>query len=149
VKNQYVGDFNDYVKYTLLRSVVRAGLPLVVCWMLTPDDAPAEGQKLEYLSRSRDLRHFDPELFDHLADLIGRGDRTTSAMEDTSLFPNTFFFRPVLEDRLNARVAYFRELWQDVAAPSVIFFDPDNGFGAAHSQCRVPCRGTARALSGT
>jgi hypothetical protein len=128
VKNQYVGDFNDYVKYALLRSIVRAGLPLVVCWMLTPDDAPAEGQKLTYLSRPREFRHFDPELFDHLASVVAADERTTSAMEHASLFPNTAFFGPILGDDLGARRAYFRDLWRNVAAPSVIFFDPDNGF---------------------
>ena len=47
MKDQYVGDVNDYVKYGFLRalSAARAG-PLVVCWMLTPSDEGPDGGKV-------------------------------------------------------------------------------------------------------
>ena len=39
MKEQYVGDENDYRKYALLRALAATGLKLGVCWMLTPPEA--------------------------------------------------------------------------------------------------------------
>jgi hypothetical protein len=39
VKNQYLGDINDYRKYGLLRALTNGGeIKTAICWMLTPDD---------------------------------------------------------------------------------------------------------------
>ncbi|MET8524070.1 hypothetical protein [Nocardioides sp. NPDC004968] len=62
MKEQYVGDVNDYRKYALLRLLSRSGLKLGVCWMLTPNDGRSDGNKLGYLDQAKQERH-DPELF--------------------------------------------------------------------------------------
>jgi len=50
MKNQYVGDINDYHKYGLLRSLKQAtGLDILISWMLTSDDTSKDGGKTEYL----------------------------------------------------------------------------------------------------
>jgi hypothetical protein len=128
MKNQYVGDFNDFVKYAILRAVVGADLPVALCWMLTADDAPAEGQKLKYLRRPAEFRHLDPRLFDDLSVIVARGERTIQAVEDAQLFSDMVFYGRVLEDAPSARAVYFRDLWPGVPTASVVFFDPDNGF---------------------
>jgi len=55
MKNQFVGDINDYYKYGLLRILSCLGKKEIgVCWMLTPD-------RTEYLEDPRKWRDFDPD----------------------------------------------------------------------------------------
>ena len=52
MKNQYVGDVNDYRKYGLLRCLVSSGeLRTLVAWMLTPDDDSSDGKLRGYPER--------------------------------------------------------------------------------------------------
>jgi hypothetical protein len=131
VKDQYVGDVNDYAKYAILRSVLKQGLPVALCWMLTRDDGTADGRKLRYLSRPTDYRSLDPSLFDHLAHVVGGDRRSISALEEDRLFPGTAFFGGVLEDERGPRRSYFRDLWATLRGERVVFFDPDNGLAVA------------------
>ncbi len=49
MKNQYVGDVNDYLKYGLIRTLVKGRhLKAGVFWMLTDDDKRGDGEKIEY-----------------------------------------------------------------------------------------------------
>ena len=49
MKEQYVGDISDYRKYALLRALAGpGGLKPRVCWMLTPPDQRADGNKVGY-----------------------------------------------------------------------------------------------------
>jgi hypothetical protein len=65
LKDQYFGDVNDFRKYGLLRALgVSEDLRLGVCWMLTEGDNRTDGNVLGYLSKPREFRHRDPELFD-------------------------------------------------------------------------------------
>jgi len=131
MKNQYVGDFNDYVKYAILRALAKHGLPVVLCWMLTPNDESGEGRKLQYLRRPDQYRGFDPALFDRLSQVVADGDRSISAVEDRDLFPGTRFYAGLLDDEQQARQAYFDGLWDSLERQCVVFFDPDNGLPVA------------------
>ncbi|MHA1553313.1 MAG: hypothetical protein ACTSU0_02760, partial [Alphaproteobacteria bacterium] len=54
MKEQYLGDINDYRKYALLRALADHGrVKIGACWMLTPSDGGNDGRK-------RDL-HEKPE----------------------------------------------------------------------------------------
>ena len=56
MKNQYAGDVNDYVKYSLVRKLVAAAQARVVtvCWMRTLDDDRTDGESLpEVIGRAR------------------------------------------------------------------------------------------------
>jgi hypothetical protein len=67
VKHQYVGDINDYRKYALLRALAAGGANHIgVCWMLTPSDERSDGNRLDYLAKPTQHRHFEPALFDVL-----------------------------------------------------------------------------------
>jgi hypothetical protein len=64
VKEQYVGDVNDYRKYALLRALADGGRTKIgVAWMLTPPDGRPDGNMLAYLEKPS-FRTFDPGLFD-------------------------------------------------------------------------------------
>jgi hypothetical protein len=71
MKNQYFGDVNDYRKYGLLRTLTATGqISTAVCWMLTPDDSSSDGRFIDYLKHPETWRHFDPELFDQLKQIV-------------------------------------------------------------------------------
>jgi hypothetical protein len=130
VKDQYVGDYNDFVKYALLRAILAQELPLVVCWMLTEDDGSSEGGKLAYLEKPSAFRHLDPDAFDAMAQLVGSGSRSVAEVETSGLLlPGAAYFSRRLADNSSSRSVFFRELWRQ--PPSVLFFDPDNGFEVA------------------
>jgi hypothetical protein len=128
VKDQYVGDYNDFVKYALLRAILAQELPLLVCWMLTPDDRSSEGGKLAYLERPSTFRHLDPEAFDAMAEIVA-GSRSVAQVEASELLTGVDYFSRRLEDHSSSRSVFFRELWRQ--PPAVTFFDPDNGFEVA------------------
>jgi hypothetical protein len=65
MKEQYVGDLNDYRKYALLRALAAGGENrIAVAWMLTPPDDRNDGNKRAYLDQPEKHRRFDPDLFD-------------------------------------------------------------------------------------
>ena len=75
MKEQYVGDINDYRKYALLRALAGEGaVKIGVCWMLTPSDGRADGNRLGYL-RKPAFSEFDPPLFDLLATVMDAPDQ--------------------------------------------------------------------------
>ncbi len=72
MKDQYVGDVNDYRKYGLLRAFQSAGAhQLLVAWMLTPDDGGSDGNLRSYLQKSPRWERFDPELYNRLVAVLG------------------------------------------------------------------------------
>jgi hypothetical protein len=128
VKDQYVGDINDFEKYAALRSLATAsGLPLVVCWMLTAADDSGEGANTGYLHDTARYRHLDPHVFDRLAQIVAADERSVAAVERHGVLDEATFVGRRLEDHLASRVAFFRELWSAVRDPSLVFFDPDIG----------------------
>ena len=104
MKDQYVGDVSDYVKYGFLRALnaARAG-PLVVCWMLTPSDEGPDGGKVGYLGLPERYRGGDTELFDALGDLVRAGRRSVEAVEQAELLPGASLLSPVVSDRADQR----------------------------------------------
>ena len=97
MKNQYFGDINDYKKYGLLRSIIRATeFRVLVAWMMTPDDGGADGKFIKYLQRPQEYAHHDPALFDGLNDLLARNrDRYVGLIEDTDLIPGARYFSAI------------------------------------------------------
>ena len=61
MKNQYVGDINDYRKYGLLRSLQTVSdMRLLVSWMLTKDDGSSDGKFIDYLKNPKKWEKYDP-----------------------------------------------------------------------------------------
>lgn len=127
MKEQYVGDVNDYRKYALLRLLGRAGLKLGVCWMLTPNDERSDGNKLSYLDQPSYEPH-DPELFALLRQVKDAPDaRRLMLIENSEVLPGTIFVTTVVPDALFERQMWFRQASKILADTDLIFFDPDNG----------------------
>jgi hypothetical protein len=130
VKNQYVGDINDYVKFAFLRRVIGGGIDLTVCWMLTSDDEGKDGSRRGYLDQPERFRRHDPDLFDTLAGDL-RHARDIKGIEEGGVLPNARFLSDLLEDDDRLRAIYFRRVVAALPPKSLIFFDPDNGLDVA------------------
>jgi len=128
MKEQYVGDVNDYRKYALLRHLAQQGrIRIGVCWMLTPPDA---GNLRDYLKQADRWRGYDPELFDQIRAVIEqRETNRLGAIESSGIIPNARFVDALLTDKTK-RATYFEAALSDLAEADLIFFDPDNGVAA-------------------
>src|ERR1700741_4400774 len=93
MQNRYVADIGDYVKLAILRALA-PGRRLGVAWWLFPDETHnRDGSHREYLQDPRKWRHFDPILFDALADIAAAGIRNVQALEAPPLLPGALYFR--------------------------------------------------------
>lgn len=127
MKEQYVGDINDYRKYALLRLLSRSGLRLGVCWMLTPNDERSDGNKLSYLDQPKQERH-DPELFALLRRVRDEPDaRRLVLIEGSEILPRVVFVNTSVPEPLFERQLWFKQAGAALAETDLIFFDPDNG----------------------
>lgn len=127
MKEQYVGDVNDYRKYALLRLLSRSGLRLGVCWMLTPNDGRSDGNKLGYLDQPKQKRH-DPELFALLQRVRNEPDtRRLVLIEGSEILPGAVFVNTIVPEPLFERQLWFKQASAALAQTDLVFFDPDNG----------------------
>lgn len=127
MKEQYVGDVNDYRKYALLRLLGRSGLRLGVCWMLTPNDGRSDGNKLGYLDQVKQERR-DPELFALLRRVRDEPDaRRLILIEGSEILPRAVFVNTIVPEPLFERQLWFKQASAALAETDLIFFDPDNG----------------------
>jgi len=129
VKNQYVGDINDFRKYGLIRTLTGEGeLRSGVCWMLTPDDGRTDGRFLDYLDEPQQWRGFDTKAFDAMHQIVhDHKRRDVSLVKDSSVLPSAAFFAPVLDDDRESRASYFAGAKVALRGVQLLFFDPDNG----------------------
>ena len=132
MKNQYFGDVNDYLKYSLLRAIAGGPTtPLLICWMLTADDGKSDGSLTQYLTQPDRFRAVDPPLFDALLVALENGQRTVEIIERLDLIPGASYHSQVLTDSAESRTTYLEALWSLAPAHEAVFFDPDNGFAPA------------------
>ncbi|ROR32204.1 hypothetical protein [Inmirania thermothiophila] len=124
MKDQYVGDVNDYLKYGLLRAAARAGTRLLVAWMRTPPDGGTHGRRRGYLRRPEAWRDADPPLFDALAAATAP---SLAWVEGSGLLPGARFFGDAVPAGRAARAAWRRRLLAAAADADLVFLDPDNG----------------------
>lgn len=133
MKNQYTGDVNDFCKYGLLRALTAHGkCRATVAWMLTPDDASADGRKLGYLRSPDRWRWRDPDLFDALRLIVSDGQpRTVAAVEAAGVLPGARFVTEHVPRARVDRAEHFGGVLRAAAGSELLFFDPDNGLEIA------------------
>ena len=129
MKEQYVGDVNDYRKYALLRALSgNDHLKIGICWMLTPADGSSDGDMRDYLGQPDVWRPYDPELFDVLKRSVReRHASRLRFVEDSGIIESALYFNDCLSDEREARQQYFDRALANFTAVDLVFFDPDNG----------------------
>lgn len=134
MQDNYVGDIGDYGKYGLLRTITASGLSLAVNWyQVRPLESKTEtannrriqqdGKYTSYLSSPEQYRHYDPELFDCLFELVKK-NRTIEAVEKSGVV-TADFFGEILTGK-DRNVWHERGL-EKTSGAQVVFLDPDNG----------------------
>jgi len=126
MKNQFVGDINEYYKYSLLRLLSgnrEEHIKVGICWMLTPDEG------LRYLDEPTEWLQHDPDLFHFLEAVKAQETRSVARIEASGLLPSpTFdFFREPLQGGRPKRQEFFAKTLNQFSDADLIFFDPDTG----------------------
>lgn len=126
MKDQYVGDINDFAKYQLLRLAEGYFERILVAWMLTAKDGRSDGGQTSYLA---DPAHeaTDPELFKALSRLVADGRRSVSAVEASGALPGCSFHSAPMPSSSRERAQYFEALTDQADPETLVFLDPDNG----------------------
>lgn len=125
MKNQFVGDINDFHKYGLLHILTGKGkFRTGVCWMRRPDESSAGG----YLNRPGWWQKYDPPLFRSLRGELSP-ERSIRQAEHLEVLPRKrfLFFRNYISDGKVERERYFDRMLEKFQDVKLIFFDPDTG----------------------
>lgn len=131
MKDQYVGDVSDYLKYAMLRAWSARGLSVALGWMRTEPDVRSDGGLIRYLGRPERYRELDPELFDGLARLVATDQRSVRNVVELELIAGSFSYEALLQDDHEARDAWFAGLARGAKEAQIMFLDPDNGLEVA------------------
>lgn len=126
MKDQYVGDINDFAKYQLLRLAETHFSIILIAWMLTKADGRRDGGQTSYLTEA-DSGQADPELHAILSALVSEGRRSITALETSGALPGCGFHSLPLPTGGAEREGYFRTLSERAGPNTLVFFDPDNG----------------------
>jgi hypothetical protein len=129
MKNQYVGDINDYFKYGILRTLAAGGFtPMHIGWMLTPDDSRSDGSLTSYLSQPANYASYDPALFELMGSVFKPGcERSIGLIETGNILPGAEFESALVPQALAEREAYMQRIAAGAVGKELIFLDPDNG----------------------
>ena len=87
MQDRYVGDIGDYLKLGILRAL-SPGYRLGIAWWLYPDESHnRDGRHIGYLHRPDQWRHYDPKLFDALAQIVSTARGTFGHWKRPVFFP--------------------------------------------------------------
>jgi hypothetical protein len=116
MKDQYVGDINDFFKYSILEEIEKSlNKKILVVWMLTK----SEGMVLDY----KNLEEYNKPLYKKLRDIIFPNKRSIKSIE--SIYGNYTYQSDYLKK--SNRTKYFDEVKEKAEKCNLLFFDPDNG----------------------
>jgi hypothetical protein len=116
MKDQYVGDINDFFKYSILETIEKTlNKKILVVWMLTK----SEGMDIGYSH----CKKYNEPLYSRLQKIVSSNKREVKAIEE--IYKNYIYHSDFLEKR--TRAEYFNDVEKKSKTIDVIFFDPDKG----------------------
>lgn len=126
MRDQYVGDISDLLKFSFLRALAKDDRKLGVAWYyIAEGDGGPDGQHVEWQTEDH-WRDLDGELFVKLASLP---ERTVAALERSGVCPvGTLFHGEPVPDR-SARAPWCDRKNAALDDADIVFLDPDNGLG--------------------
>lgn len=134
MKNQYIGDINDYKKYSLIEIISEVlNEKILIAWMLTDGDSRNDGNKLDYLENNRNDRQLNPELFDKLIS-IDMSKREIKDVQELLGDKYNYYSEPLFDNK-EERTKYFETLLEEAKKVGIVFFDPDNGIEVKSVKC--------------
>jgi len=130
MRDQYVGDISDYLKFAFLRAVTPYYTQLGMAWYYLPEhDGRPDGNHTEYLAEPAWLQ-LDPPLYHSLKTLP---ERSVASLESADFWPTRPHFHrtPVATP---TRHKWVETMAADLDTADFIFLDPDNGVGRHHQK---------------
>ncbi len=130
MQDRYTGDVGDFGELGMLRHIARTELKIGVNWYLTTDENHNDdGKHITYIS---DDRFFgcDDELRNALKIIVGNGNRSVSALEESGVLDAVFYINVLHSSGRSGMLS--RNEWHKMALDKlsdceVVFLDPDNG----------------------
>jgi hypothetical protein len=130
MRDQYVGDISDVLKFALLRRLAGKDRTVGVAWYYVPrHDGRADGRHTEWQTEPA-WRSLDRELCVALATLP---ERSVAAVEEAPIWTDGTLFHREPMPAWHHREAWAYRKRQILDAADLVFLDPDNGLGL-HSQ---------------
>lgn len=131
MQERYVGSVGDFGKLALLRHLME-GRRLAVCWYLTGGNGDVNNhhRHFEYLRRPDEFRHFAPEVFDQLAEIVDAPCRIAdafTAVQMSGLLGSAVFHRSEVPRYASLRGTWAADLVNSVNGTDLVFLDPDHG----------------------
>ena len=126
MRDQYVGDVSDLLKYALLRTLAGDDRRLGIAWYYNPgSDARKDGRHTEYMGEDKWVA-LDAALLSALRTL---SERSLAAIEQLAIWPAgvRFHGEPVPDWR--SRGGWAAGMAQSFGNADLVFLDPDNGVG--------------------
>jgi hypothetical protein len=151
MRDNYVGDIGDFVKYGLLRALCASSgqenvpqLTLGVIWYLFPDlEKNNDGQFLHYLKPHKKSHYHacDPLLYESLERIILEDARSVGSIQERDILPSStaFYEAPLtftnmpkgtpqaIQKRMDYRKQWLQQAIETVKGYDIVFVDPDNG----------------------
>ncbi|MAU62348.1 MAG: hypothetical protein CMI62_16630 [Parvibaculum sp.] len=127
MRDQYVGDVSDVLKFAFLRSLAATDRRLGIAWYYSPgDDGRPDGRHLEWRDEPA-WRGLDSEL---CTGLLSIPARSVAALEGAPIWPcGTIFHHEPMPSRVD-RPAWCERKRDTLQKADIVFLDPDNGVGA-------------------
>ncbi len=137
MKEYYLGDVHDLVKYALLRYLSeQLGLKLGVNWYRTlTEPNSSDGNKRAYLS-SPEWANWQPDLLKRIEGLQNASDRRFGRVSELGILPASAIYYEDLVPTVD------RKVWHESAQKALkdvrmVFLDPDTGFEVNSMQTRT------------
>ena len=154
---QYFGGIGDFVKFALLRHLMK-DRRLAVCCYLPGGNCKARvpERHFDYLKRREDFRPLAPEVFDGLEHIVTSFHAIADpvvALQISEVLKGAFFVRAEVPRRTSERPAWGGRLVKSVGDANLVFLDPHHGIEGRRLTPRhvalaeiAPMRQQARAL---
>lgn len=126
MRDQYVGDISDVIKFAFLRALAGEDRTLGIAWYYAlGDDGRTDGRHLEWRDEAA-WRLLDKDLYDALVVLP---ERSIAALERAAIWPKgARFHREPMPSRAG-RSTWGARKRNALDGADIVFLDPDNGIG--------------------
>ena len=134
MQDHLTGDFGDYVKYALLRSLAPNRRLGIAWYKNTSGWPPRHGNTIQYLDNPQQWRPLAPRVFDILQDIVQNRRRATSLIEASGLLRAARYANEpqptdvaALALRRQWRRDWFERTLDKLRDRSLVYIDPDTG----------------------
>jgi hypothetical protein len=126
MRDQYVGDVSDFIKFSFLRALAHTDRRIGVAWYYNPrHDGRKDGSYIEWRDEPA-WKRLDAEVFNGLSTLP---ERTVAALERASFWQNSALFHRVPMPARTARDSWGADKRTLLDSSELVFLDADNGLG--------------------